>query len=415
MQLKTKKILIVGSSAKEFALAKKFEDYGCEIVVAPGNSAIKEKFECADIRENNVKELLDFALENAVDLTIASSESAIKSDIAGLFQNNGQMIFAPTASSAEAFISRSAAKKLLYKLRIPTPRFGIFDKIQNAYDYLKTAQMPQVIRTDETVEGRDRLVCTTFATSKTFVDDLFCRGEEKVVLEDFVYGHEFTVYAVTDGYSALPLTSVANYKFMEDGNGGILTSGIGAFVPDYKISKEIENSVMHNVVNNVLQALEKKGTPYLGIFGVDCVLKDDGRFVTLGFKPFLSDHDAQAVLNLVDENLLTLFEACAVGSFADDYEVINMSENTSVSCVLSARCKGKVIEGLELVESDIIPFALNKNGYMEYETIEGKNLVLTKTAKTLSRAKKELYEDVDVVKFEGKKYRSDICEQVEKF
>lgn len=412
---KKKKVLIVGNSAKEYALVKKFKNYDCDIFVLSGNSAISELAECVDIREENVKEILEYVLENAIDLTIVTSEVAIKNNIAELFQTNNQLIFCPTAQSAQFTLSRSAGKRFLYKLRIPTPRFGIFDKLPLAIDYLKNAPMPQVIRADENSNSADRLVCTTFAASKTFVEDLFNKDENKVVLEDYVYGHEFTIYVVTDGYSALHLATVANYKFAEDGDGGILTSGVGAYTPDYKISSDIENSVMQNVVERVLASLQRKETPYLGVLGIDCVLTTDGNFVTLDFKPFLSDHDAEAVLNLVDENLLTLFEACAVGSFADDYEKIDVSDNSSVSCVISSRKKGEIIKGLELVESDITHFATTKNKYFEYETVEGKTLVLTKTAKTLSRARKHLYEDVELISFSGKKCRNDICEKVEKF
>lgn len=412
---KKKKVLIVGNSAKEYALVKKFKNYDCDIFVLSGNSAISELAECVDIREENVQEILEYVLENAIDLTIVTSEVAIKNNIAELFQTNNQLIFCPTAQSAQFTLSRSAGKRFLYKLRIPTPRFGIFDKLPLAIDYLKNAPMPQVIRADENSNSADRLVCTTFAASKTFVEDLFNKDENKVVLEDYVYGHEFTIYVVTDGYSALHLATVANYKFAEDGDGGILTSGVGAYTPDYKISSDIENSVMQNVVERVLASLQRKETPYLGVLGIDCVLTTDGNFVTLDFKPFLSDHDAEAVLNLVDENLLTLFEACAVGSFADDYEKIDVSDNSSVSCVISSRKKGEIIKGLELVESDITHFATTKNKYFEYETIEGKTLVLTKTAKTLSRARKHLYEDVELISFSGKKCRNDICEKVEKF
>lgn len=412
---KKKKVLIVGNSAKEYALVKKFKNYDCDIFVLSGNSAISELAECVDIREENVQEILEYVLENAIDLTIVTSEVAIKNNIAELFQTNNQLIFCPTAQSAQFTLSRSAGKRFLYKLRVPTPRFGIFDKLPLAIDYLKNAPMPQVIRADENSNSADRLVCTTFATSKTFVEDLFNKDENKVVLEDYVYGHEFTIYVVTDGYSALHLATVANYKFAEDGDGGILTSGVGAYTPDYKISSDIENSVMQNVVERVLASLQRKETPYLGVLGIDCVLTTDGNFVTLDFKPFLSDHDAEAVLNLVDENLLTLFEACAVGSFADDYEKIDVSDNSSVSCVISSRKKGEIIKGLELVESDITHFATTKNKYFEYETVEGKTLVLTKTAKTLSRARKHLYEDVELISFSGKKCRNDICEKVEKF
>ena len=412
---KKKKVLIVGNSAKEYALVKKFKNYDCDIFVLSGNSAISELAECVDIREENVQEILEYVLENAIDLSIVTSEVAIKNNIAELFQTNNQLIFCPTAQSAQFTLSRSAGKRFLYKLRIPTPRFGIFDKLPLAIDYLKNAPMPQVIRADENSNSADRLVCTTFVASKTFVEDLFNKDENKVVLEDYVYGHEFTIYVVTDGYSALHLATVANYKFAEDGDGGILTSGVGAYTPDYKISSDIENSVMQNVVERVLASLQRKETPYLGVLGIDCVLTTDGNFVTLDFKPFLSDHDAEAVLNLVDENLLTLFEACAVGSFADDYEKIDVSDNSSVSCVISSRKKGEIIKGLELVESDITHFATTKNKYFEYETVEGKTLVLTKTAKTLSRARKHLYEDVELISFSGKKCRNDICEKVEKF
>lgn len=412
---KFKKILIVGNSAKEYALARKLSSYGCEIFALPGNASMKDIAKRVDIREDKIQEILEFVLENAIDLTVASSEAAIKNDITGLFQANGQLVFAPAAQSASFALSRSAGKRFLYKLRIPTPRFAIFDKLQLAVDYLKNASMPQVIRTDENLNTADRLVCSTFITAKTFLEDLFARDEKKVVLEDYVYGHEFTFYAVTDGYSALPLMSVANYKFMENGNGGILTSGSGAYAPDYKVSKEVENSIMTNVVQKVLQSLEKKGTPYLGILGVDCVLMPDGNYVVLNFKPFLSDHDADAVLNLVDENLLNLFEACSVGSFADDYDELKVADNSSVACVISSRQEGKVIEGLDLVDSDIAHFGVVQNKYFEYETVKGKNFVLTKTAKTLSRARKLLYEDIDAIKFDGKKYRNDICEQVENF
>ena len=356
-----------------------------------------------------------FAVKNSIDLTIVPSESAIKNNITELFQANDQLIFAPSAKSAEFALSRSAAKKLLYKLKIPTPRFAIFDKPQPAYDYLKNAVMPQVIRTDRNALIQDRLVCTTFASARTFVDDLFSKDEKTVVLEDYVYGHEFTLYVVTDGYNALPLAVVANYKFMEDGEGGILTDGIGAFTPDYKVAKEIENSIMQNVVEKLLVSLQNREIPYLGILGLNCVLKDGGDYVILDFKPFLSDFDCEAVLNLVNENLLTLFHACAIGSFADDYNSINVSDNASVSCVLLSRCEGNIIKGLDMVDCDITYFPIKKNKYLEHETAAGKNIVLTKTAKTLARARKYLYEDIELIDFPAKKYRTDICMQVDNF
>ncbi len=409
-----KKILIVGSSAKEHALAGIFAGYDFveKVYVAPGNSAIGEFCEIVDIRVDDGSALLNFAMENAIDLTVLTDEKAIKADVATLFQQNGQMIFAPSAESALPALSKSVGKKLFYKLHIPTPRFGIFEKAPMALDYLKKSSFPLVIRTDESSAGADRQVCNTVQTASVFVEDLFLSGENKILLEDFVYGHEFIFYVITDGYHFLPLTSCANYKFVSDGNGGILTPGMGSFCPDYKLSYEVQHRIMKDAVAPILANLERRGTPYLGILGVEGVLTPDNDYSILELKSFLSDHNCQAVLNLVNENLYTLLEACAIGSFADDYDAIDISDNSSISCVLSSgKIQNVPINGLDLVDEDVNVnhFNTKRNEFFEYLTQGGRSVVLTKTASTLTRARELLYENVDVIKFSGKKYRSDIC------
>lgn len=98
-----KNILLVGSSAAEYALAAKFSSYDMvdKVFAAPGNKMIAEYAECVDIREDSPQELLEFALKNDIYLTVASSVKAIKADIGGFFQANGQLIFAPSASGAQ--------------------------------------------------------------------------------------------------------------------------------------------------------------------------------------------------------------------------------------------------------------------------------------------------------------------------
>ena len=134
-----KNILIVGNSAKESALAKLLSEE-FNVFVAPGNDGMKEFATVVDIRESSIIELLNFALENDIFFTIASSETAIKSDIFNMFNDNGLMIFAPTTEAAQFATSRATAKKMFYKLRLPTPRFAVYEKKNLAIDYLKNCQ-----------------------------------------------------------------------------------------------------------------------------------------------------------------------------------------------------------------------------------------------------------------------------------
>lgn len=399
-----KKVLVVGNL---YALVKKLSQLVEKVYVVPGNQSMSAFAECVDIREDNPVELLDFVLENEIDLSIVTSDKAISSDIAGLFQANGKAVFAPTAKSAEIATSKALGKRFLYKLHAPTPKFAIFEKLPLVLDYLKEANYPLVIRTESNQTGRDRMCCTVFEHAKNFVEDLFSAGENKVVIEEYTYGHNFSMYVVTDGYHAIPLADAAKFKFTENGDGGILTSGVGSYVPDYKVPACVKDKLFKNVILNAINSLERKGTPYSGILGVEAVYTGDDSYVVTEFKPFFDDCDAQAILNSVDENLIDLFEACANGFFADEYEDILLNDNHSVSCVISSRSEGKLIKGLESVDSEVSFIAANEKASENY-TVKGANFVLTSVAKTLSRAKNILKDDVENINFDGIKYRSDI-------
>lgn len=406
-----KKILIIGSSAVEYTLAKKLieSDNISEVYVAPGNSAMSEFCNVVDIRENSIQELLEFVLENAIDLTIASSEAAIKSDIATIFHKHNQMVFAPTQASAAICISKSAGKKFMYKNKILCPKFGIFDKPQLAIDYVKKSSIPIVVKTNEH-QKKGVLVCNSQQIAKDFIEELFETGEAKVVLEDYILGHEFSFYIITDGYHALPLGSVATYKYELEGNGGLTTARMGAYTPDYRISKQTEQKIMGNIIYPTLNHLAKQQTPYVGILGVDLIITDDDKLYAIEFNSFLQPPDGQGIIALLNENLYSLFEACTVGSFADDYEQLDISDSYAISCVIASRKKDQIIQGLDDLDdsTQIAHFHTRKNAYLEVETSVGRNIILTRTARVLSKAVDDLYDEVEMIKFDGIKYRKDI-------
>lgn len=406
-----KKVLIIGASAGEYTLAKKISELPeiSDVFVAPGNDAMKEFCNVVDIRENNVQELLEFVMENAIDLTVASSELAIKNDIASVFQQNGQMIFAPSKDSANVCLCKSICKKFMYKNKIPCSKFGIFDKPALAVEYVKKSNIPIIVKTDEH-QKNGVLVCNSFSIAKTFIEELFDTGEKKVVIEDYVSGHEFSFYVITDGYHALPLGSVATYKYELEGNGGLLTEGMGSFVPDYKISKQIEIKILQQIIYPALNTLAGQQTPYVGILGVDLIINDNEQLYALEFNSFLQTPDSQGILALLNENIYNLFQACVVGSLADDYEQIDILDESAVSCVILAKKQESIISGLDNLDENtqVAHFNTKKNAYLEYETTGGRTLVITRTARILSKAITDLYEEIEIINFDGMKYRKDI-------
>ena len=106
-----RKILIIGNSAKEYAIAKKLSEKH-DIFVTPASDAIKEFATCLDIREDASAEILEFVMENDIDLTIPISLKCLKSDIVELFNQNNQVIFAPVKNACKLGFDKAVAKKI---------------------------------------------------------------------------------------------------------------------------------------------------------------------------------------------------------------------------------------------------------------------------------------------------------------
>ena len=405
----SKKILIIGNTAKVYSLAKFLSEEN-EVYVAPGSPAISEFATNVDLRENS--EILEFVMENGIDLTIPV---ALNSGIVELFNNNNQKIFAPSNAASKLIYDKNLMKKVLYKLRIPTPKFGIFEKPNMVMDYIKNLKNPFVLKTNEPSSA---VVLTSSKEAKTIVDSIFAQQTQKVLIEDYVWGTPFVFYTVTDGYKALPIGSSILYKHSLEGNGGQLTSGMGACAPNYKLSIDHEYFLMDNVIYPTLDYLEIEGNPYTGILGVNGIITENGVLQILGYESFMQDADCAAVLECLDTDLYCLFEACVVGSFSDEFEFIPQKDISATSIVLT--CKNKdnkenIINGLELLDEEtLVSFAptVVKNRYLEYEAAFGANIVLTSIASTNTKSAQKVYEEAANIDFNGIYYRKDICRSV---
>lgn len=406
-----KKILIIGNSLKAYSLAKLLSSK-YKIYITPASDTLKEFTNTLDIREDNITELLEFVLENGIDLTIPVSEECLKTDIVEIFNKNNLQIFAPNKDAASIVFDKAYAKKVLYKLRIPTPRFGIFEKQNMVMDYIKNLKNPFVLKTNA---NNSAAVFSSFNIAKNCIDFSFIEKNKKIIIEDYIYGTPFSFYTITDGYKALPIGSSINYKQQLDGNGGQITSGMGACSPNYKLTLEQEYFLMDNVIYPTLDYLEIGGFPYIGILGINGVLQNDGTISILGYQAFMNDTDAYIVLNSINENLYDLFISCTLGSFSDEYDNIQLNESFATSLVLSNKYRDNtenIITGLEdLEENTFVGFYPNvkKNKYLEYEAPSKEVLLIATQAPSVSSSTKKMYKEAENINFKGLYCRKDIC------
>lgn len=400
-----RKVLILGKSARVSALAFYLSKFA-KVYVAPGDVSMESFATIANIENFSTGDIAEFVAEHDISLTLVTDNALISKDFIEKFQDNGLPLFALNHRFFDLLKDKVAVKKFLYKHHILTPRFASFDKASIAYDYVRNANMPLIIKSNL---GEYATICVSENIAKTAIDDLVVR-DEQMLIEEYLGGITFSVYFITDGYKALPIGSAQNYNFALEGDGGVLTNGIGSCAPFYKLSDAHLAFMTTDVATPIIESFERQGEPIIGIFGVEAILTPDDRIYVTNLKPFISDADAQGILELLDIDLLKLIDDCLMGTFADIYEFIPQKESYALSAVLSSRNDGEIIDGLNnLCEDTKVAFySVKKNKYLEYTTTSGKVINVTVCAGTISRARDMLYNEIAEISFNTKSYRKDI-------
>ena len=132
------KVLIIGSGGREHTLAWKVSQNSKveKIYAIPGNPGIALLADCINLDINNNQEIVKFALDNKIDLTIVGPEVPLTNGLVDELAEVGLKAFGPTKVAAEIEGSKAFSKWLMKKYDIPTARFEVFEEAELAKKYV---------------------------------------------------------------------------------------------------------------------------------------------------------------------------------------------------------------------------------------------------------------------------------------
>lgn len=268
-----------------------------------------------EIKSSDIIALKDFVKNNGIDFTVVFSPKAIRCGIFELFTEENLSVYAPDSEAAGVFYNNAVAKKLMYKLKIPTPRFGIFDKENSALDYALNAKYPVFVKYDNTQYGENSVFCKNFSEAKTSIQKIFEEPGNKAVIENCADNEYYNVYFITDGYNAYPLTSTKNFVFKY--SRYILS-------PAVKVSDALTLKLLQNVIYPLIDDIASFSSPYKGVIGLKVSLSGNDYKVAELF-PGFKNYDLQAFLSVTDENIPNLLWQCSCAELAQigDYVSVN--------------------------------------------------------------------------------------------
>lgn len=415
------KVLVIGSGGREQALAWKLAQSAIvdKVYVAPGNAGSRGKIQNVAIAFLDVPELVRFATENSIDLTVVGQEAASEAGVVDAFQAAGLTIFGPTKAAVRIESSKALSKDLMAHQNIPTAVYQTFTDAKEAVAYAQSRPLPVVIKADGLAEGKGVTVCFTreeikAAIDKTMVQKAFGDAGSTVVIEDFLKGQEVSVHALCDGQQSVIFPASQDHKQINDGDQGPNTGGMGVIAPVPWVTQEHLDYVSTNIVQPALRGLAAQDAIFTGCLYPGLMIDGDTINV-VEFNARFGDPEAEVYMRLLDADLYDIFTACAKGML--DPTSVSWKPGFAVSVVLaspgypSSYSKGLPITGIEEAEKldDI-------NVFHAGTTLKGDQLVtnggrvlnVTATGLTLDEALAKAYAAVDLINFEGKHYRTDI-------
>ncbi|MBT8219788.1 MAG: phosphoribosylamine--glycine ligase [Bacteroidia bacterium] len=416
-------ILLIGSGGREHTLAWKIEQSPlCKrLFIAPGNAGTALHGENIQIDPLDFEEVEYLCKVLKINMIVVGPEQPLVMGLADHFKGKrgfaDLIIIGPTKEGAMLEGSKDFSKKFMKRHKIPTAGYETFKKseLKEAKVFLKSMKEPYVLKADGLAAGKGVIISKSLSEAEKelelMLDGKFGQASEKVVIEEFLDGIEFSVFALTDGKDYIILPEAKDYKRIGEGDSGLNTGGMGAISPVPFVDEAMMQKVIDRIIDPTVSGLRKEKIDYKGFifFGLISV---NGEPYLIEYNCRLGDPETEVVLPRLKNDIVELFQACGAGKL--DIIEIEKDPRSAVTVVMvsggypESYEKGYPIEGELKTKKSNVFHAGTKKSNGSILTNGGRVLAITSFGKSKEEALKKSYATADKIEFKDKYLRRDI-------
>ena len=410
-----KTVLVVGGGGREHAIvdALSRSPQVSKIYCAPGNAGIGLKAFNVPLKDTDVEGLKNFAVDNAVDLTVVGPEAALAAGIVDAFRAAGLKIFGHTKAATAIESSKEFAKRLMAKYGIPTASYQAFSDYDEAVAYVSARPFPAVLKYDGLAAGKGVVIAQDLEEAKKALADMLLDhsfGAGRVVVEDFLTGPEFSFLCFVDGNRVYPMPLSQDHKRAFDGDMGPNTGGMGAYTGLPFITDEDRQFALQEIMCKTAAAMVAEGKPLSGVL-YGGLMKTPQGIKVIEFNARFGDPETEVVLPLLESDIYTVFDSVATGVPAPD---AIWRQGVTLGVVLASKGypgsyqKGFEIKGLDQVDAHVAHMGTAlKDG--KFVTNGGRVLMVIAEGPTIAAAREKVYAEVAKIDCDNLFYRNDIA------
>ena len=411
-------LLVVGNGGREHALAWRLaqSDRVTKVFVAPGNAGTALTPRLENLPITDIDQLIEFVKSNNIAFTVVGPEAPLAAGIVDKFRAAGLRIFGPTKAAAQLESSKDFAKAFMKRHNIPTADYESFTDPEAAHAYVRRKGAPIVVKADGLALGKGVVVAETVeqaveAAHEMLLDNKFGDSGARVVIEEFLDGEEFSLFAFVNGDKFYIMPTAQDHKRAYDGDKGPNTGGMGAYAPVPHLPQSVVETAVDTIVKPVLKGMIKEGRPYTGVLYAGLILTADGPKV-IEFNSRFGDPETQIILPRLTSDFAQNITDILDGK---EPEISWTDKGVTLGVVVASNGYPLAYEkGVKLpakTEGDIITYYAGakfaENG-QDLLSNGGRVYMLVTTADTVKDGQNIIYNELNKQNTEGLFYRNDI-------
>lgn len=417
-------VLILGSGGREHAFAWKISQSILlqNLYIAPGNAGTANCGINVAISLTDFEAIKNLVWEKDINLVLVGPEDPLVNGLHDFFLQDDILkdipVIGPKKDGAQLEGSKDFSKAFMKKHGIPTASYGTFTKesLKDGFNFLDSLQAPFVLKADGLAAGKGVLIIQDIHQAKDeltniLINSKFGSAGNKVVIEEFLFGIELSVFVLTDGKSYKILPAAKDYKRIGEGDTGLNTGGMGAVSPvpfaDEKFIKKVEDKIIIPTINGLI----KDGIDYSGFIFIG-LMNCNGEPSVIEYNCRMGDPETEVVIPRIKSDLLDLLNGVANKNLnTKHYETINEIATTVV--LVSGGYPGeykkdKLIQGFDNNNDSLIFHSGTKLVNDKVYTNGGRVFAVTSFGNTIKDAVNKSFDCANKINYEGKNFRRDI-------
>ena len=417
------KVGIIGSGGREHAIcyALSMSKKISKIYCFPGNAGTSEIATNVNLNPKNFNDLKDFILKNKIELIVVGPEKPLVDGVVDFLESYNIKVFGPRKTASQLEGSKIFTKNICKKYHIPTAKFGIFQKRNEALEFIKKTNYPLVIKADGLASGKGVYICINKDEAQLAIKEIFdgkFGKAENLLVEEFLDGEEMSYFIVSDGETIKGFETAQDHKRVLEGDKGKNTGGMGAYSPSRLINIELEKKILNKIIKPTLKALKDMGADYTGfLYAGLMIVKNEPYLIEYNVR--MGDPECQTILPKLKSDLLDIFTACCNKKLNETE--IKWHDKKSLCIVLCSNGypddfqKDILIENINKIQFEKNDYCYhggtNKNNDKVY-AVGGRVLSFVSLSDDFSKSRAQIFKSIQLLNWGNGFFRKDIGHKV---